>query len=85
MISTASAASGVGTVTRTISQPACSKRRICSMVAPASSVFVLHIDWMVTGAPPPTATPPTMICFVMLLPSQQQAATESMLFLIFSS
>ena len=54
-----------GTATRTISQPASSKRRICWMVAFGSSVRVLHIDWMETGAPPPTKTLPTLICFVI--------------------
>src|SRR5699024_6832070 len=34
-------------------------------VAATSSVLVLHMDWMDTGAPPPTGTFPTMICLVI--------------------
>ena len=48
----------VGTATRMISQPAFSRRRIWSTVECQSSVFVLHMDWMATGWPPPMATFP---------------------------
>ena len=43
----ACAASIVGTVARTISQPARSKRKICDTVASTSSVLVLVIDCMI--------------------------------------
>src|SRR5688500_719846 len=50
-----------GQDTRTMSAPASSQRRIWAIVACASDVGVLVIVWTVTGAPPPTATLPTMI------------------------
>src|SRR4030095_14261443 len=50
-----------GQETRMMSTPASSHRRIWSIVALASPVGVLVIVWTVTGAPPPTATLPTMI------------------------
>ena len=62
----ASAASASGTATRTMSQPAASRRRIWATVAATSGVGVLVMDWTVTGAPPPTATPPTVIARVAL-------------------
>ena len=62
MAPTALAAAMSGTATRMIWQPAASSRRIWSTVAATSSVRVLVMDWMVTGAPPPTGTPPTRIC-----------------------
>ncbi len=59
----ARAASISGTASRVISQPAAASRLICFTVASTSSVGVLHMDWMLTGAPPPTAgTLPTQIC-----------------------
>ena len=67
----ARAASMVGTATRTISQPACSKRSIWATVAATSSVRVLHMDWMATAAPPPMVTPPMFICLLMGHPSSQ--------------
>ena len=76
MAGTARAASSVGTATRMISQPACSRRRICCTVASTSSVAVLHMDWMLTGAPPPTATPPTMICLLIVSPLSVSASTH---------
>ena len=69
---TAFAAARSGTATRIISHPASSSRRICATVAETSSVRVLHMDWMVTGAPPPTGTPPTRICLLIgTLPPQK--------------
>src|SRR4051794_29676359 len=53
--------SAVGQETRTMSAPASSQRRICSIVAFASSVGVLVIVWTLIGASPPTGTEPTMI------------------------
>ena len=49
----AAAASMVGTATRIMSHPASSRRWICSIVAATFSVFVLHMDWIRTGFPPP--------------------------------
>src|SRR5438552_1233143 len=51
-----------GTATRTISQPASTRRPICASVASASCVLVVVIDWTTTGAPAPIGTPPTEIC-----------------------
>ena len=65
----AAAASMVGTATRMIWHPACSRRRICATVAATSSVAVLHMDWMATGAPPPMTTPPMFICLLTVSPS----------------
>jgi hypothetical protein len=53
--------SSSGQETRTMSAPASSSRRICSIVALASGVGVLVIDCTVIGASPPTGTLPTMI------------------------
>lgn len=61
-----SAASMVGTATRMISQPACSSLKIWATVAAASSVFVLHIDWIRIGFPPPIFRFPIRISFVIL-------------------
>ena len=61
------AASCVGTVQRTISQPAASRRRICSTVPLTSSVFVLVIDWIATGCSPPMITSPIRISFAFCL------------------
>src|ERR1700744_4160960 len=47
--------------TRTISAPASSNCRIWPMVALASAVRVLVMDWTVIGASPPTSTEPTGI------------------------
>ena len=65
MAPTALAAAMSGTAARTISHPASSRRRIWSTVAETSSVLVEHMDWMETGAPPPTGTGPTWICLVI--------------------
>src|SRR5580704_2125675 len=58
----AAVAASSGQETRTMSAPASSSWRTCSMVALASPVTVLVIDWTVIGASPPTATLPTWIC-----------------------
>ena len=58
----ASASSCEGTATRTIWQPAAVNSAICCSVAFTSAVSVVVIDCTVTGAPPPTATPPTSSC-----------------------
>ena len=57
----------VGTAQRMISQPAFSSARICATVASTSSVFVLVIDWIATGLPPPIFLPPIFITFVAFL------------------
>ncbi len=57
----ASAASKLGTETRTMSAPASSKRLICAKVAATSQVLVLVILCTLIGASPPTSTPPTLI------------------------
>src|SRR5659263_183944 len=57
----ASASSWVGTATRTMSQPAAVSAAICWSVALMSVVGVVHIDWTLTGAPPPTSILPTLI------------------------
>ena len=54
-----------GTATRTMSQPASSRRWISSSVASTSSVFVVVIDWTAIGASPPTRTSPTLICLLL--------------------
>src|SRR5271154_709985 len=50
-----------GQDTRTMSAPASSSWRIWAMVASASAVRVLVMDWTVIGASPPTSTDPTRI------------------------
>ena len=50
-----------GQETRTISAPAAASWRTCSMVAAASAVSVLVMDWTLIGASPPTGTGPTWI------------------------
>src|SRR3990172_8611258 len=54
------ASSQWGTATRTISQPVATSAAICCRVAFTSAVFVVVIDWMRTGASPPTSTHPTL-------------------------
>ena len=49
-----------------MSHPAAASFWICATVATTSWVGVLVMDWMVTGAPPPTGTPPTLICLVII-------------------
>jgi hypothetical protein len=58
----ASTSSWDGTATRTIWQPEAVSSAICWSVALTSAVLVVVIDCTDTGAPPPTATGPTMIC-----------------------
>src|SRR6266550_7456104 len=55
----ASTSSCEGTATRTIWHPAAVNSAICCRVALTSAVSVVVIDCTDTGAPPPTATPPT--------------------------
>ena len=47
--------------TRTMSAPASSSWRTWSIVAAASAVSVLVMDWTLIGASPPTSTLPTRI------------------------
>src|SRR5712691_4954477 len=61
----ASASSQCGTATCTMSTPAATSEAICWRVASTSDVFVVVIDWIETGASPPTATAPTWICRVL--------------------
>src|SRR4051794_32915482 len=58
----ASASSWEGQATRTMSQPAAVSSAICCSVALTSDVSVVVIDCTETGASPPTATDPTLIC-----------------------
>jgi hypothetical protein len=58
----ASTSSCDGTATRTIWQPDAVSSAICWSVPLMSAVLVVVIDCTDTGAPPPTATGPTMIC-----------------------
>src|ERR687894_1532691 len=51
-----------GTATRTRSAPASATWWIWSIVARRLAVSVFVIVCTATGAPPPTGTPPTMIC-----------------------
>src|SRR3954463_16419847 len=55
----AATSSFLGTVTRTISQPASASRGICATVSATSKVFVVVIDWTQIGFSPPTTQPPT--------------------------
>jgi hypothetical protein len=57
----ARASSWLGTATRTMSQPEAVSSAICWSVALMSVVGVVHIDWTLTGASPPTSTLPTLI------------------------
>src|SRR3954470_9309038 len=65
---TAAAASSRSTVMRTSSEPARDSAAICSTVPATSAVSVLVIDCTTIGAPPPTATLPTMTCVVLCRP-----------------
>src|SRR5688572_16607778 len=62
MAGSASTSSWDGTATRTIWQPEAVSSAICWRVALTSAVTLVVIDCTETGAPPPTATGPTMIC-----------------------
>src|SRR4051795_1700042 len=68
MCGTAAAASSRSTVMRTSSEPARDSAAICSTVPATSAVSVLVIDCTTIGAPPPTATLPTMTCVVLYRP-----------------
>ncbi len=61
MMCSTSASSWDGTATRTISQPEAVSSAICCSVALMLVVGVVHIDWTLTGASPPTRTLPTLI------------------------
>ena len=50
LLPTALAAAISGTATRTMSQPAAARARICARVASTSSVRVLVMDWMAFSA-----------------------------------
>ena len=58
------AASGLLTVMRTTSEPACASACTCCTVAAASAVSVLVIDCTITGCPEPTITWPMATCWV---------------------
>src|SRR4051794_11535499 len=57
----ASASSWLGHATRTMSQPVAVSSAICCSVALTSVVGVVHMDWTLTAASPPTSTFPTRI------------------------
>ena len=61
-----SAASRSLQVQRTISAPAAARAYTWANVPSTSAVFVVVIDWTVTGASPPTGTEPTIIWRVFL-------------------
>src|SRR5882757_211793 len=62
---TAAAASSRSTVMRTSSEPARDSAAICATVPATSAVSVLVIDCTTIGAPPPTATLPTITWVVL--------------------
>src|SRR5260370_31823334 len=62
---TAAAACSRSTVMRAISEPARDSAATWAMVPSISAVSVLVIDCTTIGAPPPTATLPTMTCVVL--------------------
>src|SRR6478735_6472696 len=62
MMCSTSASSCDGTATRTISHPDAVSSAICWSVPLMLVVGVVHIDWTLTGALPPTSTLPTLIC-----------------------
>src|ERR1700724_4220761 len=65
MCGTAAAASSRSTVIRTLSEPARETARPSATVPATSAVSVLVIDCTTIGAPPPTATLPTMTWVVL--------------------
>src|SRR5690625_4125677 len=65
MTGSAAASSGVGTATRTMSQPAAVSSAICCKVALMSVVGVVVIDCTVIGASEPTWSGPTLIIRVL--------------------
>src|SRR3977135_3130780 len=62
---TAAAASSRSTVIRTSSEPARANAAICATVSAPSAVWLWVIDCTTIGAPPPTATLPTMTWVVL--------------------
>src|SRR2546427_13154281 len=72
-----SASSIFGTATRTTSQPAEASAAICAVVASTSCVFVSVIDWTTTFAPPPIATPPTLIWRVLAIQPVSLASAQT--------
>src|SRR6266700_4893925 len=65
MWGTAAAASSRSTVMRTSSEPARERAATWAIVPSISAVSVLVMDCTTIGAPPPTATLPTMTCVVL--------------------
>jgi len=61
----AAVSAGLGTATRTISQPAAVSLRICRTHASTSVVETLVMDWTTMGAPPPMRTGPTWTARVL--------------------
>ena len=61
-----------------MSAPASSQRRVCSIVATASSVGVLVMVCTVIGASPPTGTLPTMIWRLLRRMMSRQGLMEDM-------
>lgn len=55
-----SASAWLGTVRRTISEPAFSKSAICWILASVSLVLDVIMDWIRIGFFPPIPTPPTI-------------------------
>src|SRR5882724_5795226 len=81
---TAAAASSRSTVIRTSSEPARDSAAICATVPSTSAVSVLVIDCTTIGAPPPTATLPTITCVVVCRgrgPATSEVSTVSGLFM----
>src|SRR3954471_596374 len=81
---TAAAASSRSTVIRTSSEPARARAATWAMVPSMSAVSVLVIDCTTIGAPPPTATSPTMTWVVLcraLGPATSFCGTFSGLFM----
>src|SRR5712664_448313 len=62
---TAAGASSRSTVMRTLPEPARDSAATCAIVPSTSAVSVLVIDCTTIGAPPPTATLPTMTWVVL--------------------
>src|SRR5471032_1863903 len=61
MMCSTSASSWLGTATRTMSHPDAVSSAICCSVALMFVVGVVHIDWTLIWASPPTRTLPTLI------------------------
>ena len=58
-----------------MSQPLAVSSAICCRVALTSEVSVVHIDWTLIGAPPPTATVADVSCRVCLRGARTGGAT----------